>query len=196
MKRSWEWFQKRAKTKHAQFWLFVISFTEAFVFPLITEVFFVPLLAAKVGRWKYYALLASVASILGALFGYALGMYVFDAIAQPLISFYGLTEQFAHVGELYTQSTFWVVLTGAVTPIPFKVFVLAGGFFGVPLLPFILASVIGRSLRYFGVAWIAHTFGPRVAERYIENFNYYTTIIIILLTIAFSVYFNLPELIW
>lgn len=128
MRRAWEWFQGKAKTKHAQFWLFVISFAEASVFPLITEVFLIPLLAARAGRWMYYALLASIASVLGALFGYALGYFVFEPIVQPLIHLYHLTEQFEYVGTLYADSTFWAVLTAAITPIPFKVFVLAGGF--------------------------------------------------------------------
>jgi len=196
MRRSWEWFQEKAKTKHAQFWLFVISFTEASVFPLITEVFLIPILAAKAGRWKYYALLASVASVLGALFGYFLGAYVFEPIVQPLVNLYGLTEEFAYTGELYAQSTFWSVLTAAFTPIPFKVFVLAGGFFGVPIIPFLLASIIGRTARYALVAFLADKFGPKAAETFIDNFNFVTLIVVILLAIVLSVMFDIPEMIF
>ena len=196
MKRIWEWFQQKAKTKHAQVWLVLVSFAEASFFPLIADMLLIPMLAARTGRWKYYAFITTVASVLGALFGYALGLYVFEPIVQPLISFYHLTDQFAHVGELYSQSTFWSVLTAAITPIPFKVFVLAGGFFSVPLVPFVIASIIGRAFRYYIVAWLADKFGPEVADRCIEHFNYIFIVVFIFIIIALSVYFDLPELIF
>ncbi len=189
MRRSWEWFQNKAKTKHARVWLFVISFCEASFFPIITDVFLIPVLVTRAGKWTYYAFLVSVASVLGAIFGYILGMFVFEPIVQPLLSFYGFTEEFAYVGKLYSQGTFLVVLTAAFTPIPFKVFVLAGGFFSVPFIPFIIASTIGRSARFFLVAWLSHKYGPRVAEKFIQHFNYVTIVIAILLVVLTFFYF-------
>jgi len=174
----------------------VISFAEASVFPIITDVFLIPVLAARAGRWVYFALLVSVASVLGALFGYALGLYVFEPVVQPIVNLYGLTDEFAYVGELYKQSTFWSVLTAAFTPVPFKVFVLAGGFFGVPIIPFLLASIIGRTARYALVAFLADRFGPKAAETFIDNFNFITMVIVILLAIVLSVAFDVPELIF
>jgi membrane protein YqaA with SNARE-associated domain len=194
MRRSWKWFQEKAKTKHAQVWLGVISFCEASFFPIITDVFLIPILSARVGRWKYYAFIVSITSVLGAMFGYALGFYVFEPVVQPMLTLYGFTEEFAYVGTLYANSTFWSVLTAAFTPIPFKVFVLAGGFFGVPLVPFLLASIIGRSARFYLVAWLADRFGPRVAEKFIQHFNQITIIIFVLFAVVLAIYFDVPEL--
>ena len=196
MKRGWEWFQTKAQSSHAQFWLVVVSFGETVCLPLISEMLLIPILAARAGRWKHYALLTTVASIAGAVVGYLLGLYVFEPVVQPLINLYGFTEHFAYVGDLYSKNVFLSVLTAAFTPIPFKVFVLAGGFFKVSFLPFIVATVVGRGVRFYLVAWIADKVGTRVAEKCIEHFNYITAVVVVLGMIAAAVYFDLPELFW
>lgn len=196
MRRSWEWFTEKAKSKYAERWLALLSFSEASFFPIPTDVLLIAILSAKAGRWVRYAFITSVTSVVGALFGYAVGVFVFEPVAKPIISFYALTEEFAHVGSLYETGTFWIVLTAAFTPIPFKVFTIAGGFFGVALIPFTLASIIGRSMRFFAVAWVSHRFGPRVAELCITYFNQITIVASIILLIALAVMFDLPELIW
>ncbi len=196
MKGLWKWFQGKAGSKYAQFWLIALSFGETVCLPLISEMLLIPILAARAGRWRYYAMLTTLASIVGAVVGYLLGLYVFEPVVQPLIHFYNLSEQFAYVGELYAGNVFLSVLTAAFTPIPFKVFVLAGGFFKVAFLPFMIATVVGRGLRFYLVAWIANKFGPRVAERYMDHFNYITIVVLLLVAIVAAVYFDLPELLW
>ncbi len=189
MRRSWEWFKGKAHSKHVRTWLAIISFCEASFFPIITDVFLIPVLAARTGRWTYYAFLVSVASVLGAVFGYALGMFVFEPVVQPLLTLYGFTDEFAHVGVLYSESTFWTVFAAAFTPIPFKVFVLAGGFFSVPFIPFLLASVVGRSARFFLVSFLSHKYGPKVAEKFIQYFNHITVVFVVLLSVFAFFYF-------
>lgn len=172
MRKCWEWFQARATSKHAEAWLAVMSFSESSFFLIPPDVLLIAILSAQAGRWVYYAVLTTVSSVAGAVFGYALGYYVFEPLVQPLIELYGLATEFAHVGALYEESTFISVFTAAFTPIPFKVFVLAGGFFKVPLIPFVLASIMGRGMRFFIVAWLSHRYGPRGAEfalRYMDR---------------------------
>ncbi|MBP9749408.1 MAG: DedA family protein [Candidatus Pacebacteria bacterium] len=172
MRKYWEWFQSRATSKHAEAWLAIMSFSESSFFLIPPDLLLIAILAAQAGRWVYYAFLTTISSVAGAVFGYVLGWYVFEPLVQPLIDLYGLTAEFAHVGALYEQSTFLSVFTAAFTPIPFKVFVLAGGFFKVPFIPFIIASIMGRGMRFFLVAWIAHRYGPRAAEfglRYMDR---------------------------
>lgn len=171
MRRAWEWFQSRATSKHAQVWLFVMSFSESSFFLIPPDVLLIAILSAQAGRWVYFATLTTVASVAGAVFGYLLGLYVFEPLVRPLITLYGFTEEFAHVGTLYEASTFLAVFTAAFTPIPFKVFVLAGGFFAVPFMPFIVASVIGRGMRFFIVAWLAHRYGARAAELALKHMD-------------------------
>lgn len=194
MHKSWEWFQGKAKTKHAQMWLAILAFTESSFFLIPPDVLLIAMLSARSGRWVYLASITSLFSVLGAVFGYLVGAYVFVPIAEPIIALYALADEFAYVGSLYTQGTFWVVFTAAFTPIPFKVFVLSGGFFGVPFFPFIVAAILGRSARFFLVGWLADTFGPKVAETFIEHFKYVTFVFVVLLAIALTVYFDLPNL--
>lgn len=154
------------------------------------------MLAAGAERWLYLAFLTSIGSILGAVFGYVIGLMVFEPIAQPIVDFYHLTDEFAYVGTLFADSTFWVVLTAAFTPIPYKVFVLSGGFFAVPFIPFILATVIGRSTRFLLVAWLSHRYGPRAAELFIAHFNK-ATVAVVVIVFAFLVFhFDLLTYLW
>lgn len=194
MQRSWEWFQEKAKTKHAQMWLVALSFSESSFFLIPPDVLLIVMLSARAGRWVYLSSITALSSVLGAIFGYVIGAFVFVPVAEPLIALYSLTDEFAYVGSLYTQGTFWVVLAAAFTPIPFKVFVLSGGFFSVPFVPFILAAILGRSARFFLVGWLSDRFGPQVAEAFIENFKYLTIVFVIISTIALTVYFDVPNL--
>jgi len=194
MRRSWEWFQQRATSAHARAWLALLALSESSFFLIPPDVLLIAMLAARAGRWVQLAAITSVASLAGAVAGYLIGAFVFEPLAQPIIEFYSLTEEFAHVGDLYSKSTFWAVLLAAFTPIPYKVFVLAGGFFMVPLVPLLLASALGRSARFFLIAWFSHKFGPRAAELFIENFKFITLIVLVLCAIVASVYFDLPAL--
>ena len=156
---SWEWFSARAHTRHAQAWLFVLSFTESCCFIVPPEVLLIPMLMADSARWMWYALFTSFASMLGAVFGYLIAYLFFDALGAKIIAFYHLTEEFQRVAELFAHNAFWVMFTAAFTPIPFKVFVLAAGFFKINFLVFIIASLLGRTLRYTLISYIAHRFG-------------------------------------
>jgi membrane protein YqaA with SNARE-associated domain len=193
MRRSWEWFQARATSGHAQAWLVVLAFSESSFFLVPPDVLLIALLAARAGRWAYLAALSSLGSITGAIFGYALGAYVFEPIARPIIEFYHLSAEFAYVGTLYDGSTFWVVLAAAFTPIPFKVFVLSGGFFGVPFAPFLIASILGRSARFFLVAWLAHRYGPRGAELFLRYFKQVTIVASLMIVGLAAYYFRFPS---
>lgn len=172
----------------------LLSFSESSFFLIPPDVLLIAMLSARVGKWIRLATITSLASVLGAAFGYLIGAYVFVPVAQPIIAFYSLTEEFAYVGSLYTQGTFWVVLAAAFTPIPFKVFVLSGGFFLVPFPQFILASILGRSGRFFLVGWLSNKFGPRVAEAFIENFKLVTAIAVLIVILVLSIFFWFPHL--
>jgi membrane protein YqaA with SNARE-associated domain len=190
MRRLWTWFEERATTRHAQGWLVLLAFSESSFFLIPPDVLLMAMLAARAGRWVYLATLTTLSSVTGAVFGYTLGAYVFQPIAQPLIDFYHLNDQFAYVGHLYSGNTFLAVLTAAVTPIPFKVFVLAGGFFSVPFVTFITASILGRGARFFAVAWLSHRYGPRAAELGLKYFNEIAIVLLTLAAIGAAVYFG------
>ena len=187
--RSWEWFVERSHGTHAKAWLFALSFSESSFFIIPPEVLMIAILMADSSRWVWYALYTSAASIVGAMFGYAVAYFFFEAVGQQIIDFYGLTEHFAHVGSLYENNAFWVTFTAAFTPIPYKVFVLAAGFFKVDFIAFILASILGRTLRYGIVAYIVHLFGARAARMALRYANTATIILVGIVFVAAVIWY-------
>ncbi len=173
-RKVWRWFAARAHGTHARAWLYFLAFSESSFFLVPPEVLLVPMLAADARRWLWYAATTTVASLAGAAFGYALGYFLFDTVGARIIDFYGLEESFARVGALFENNAGWVMFTAAFTPIPFKVFVLAAGFFNIPFALFFTASLVGRFLRYVVVAWAAHRWGARAADAAIRWANVLT----------------------
>ncbi|MBF05251.1 hypothetical protein CL644_00900 [bacterium] len=186
LRSSRDWFSKKADTVHARVWLGVLSFTESCVFVLPPE----PLLAAMVfvhkERWIRYAAITSLASIGGAFIGYILGWLLFDTIGVRVIDFYGLQDYMAQATTLINESVFVFTLTAAFTPIPFKVAVLAAGFTKANIIAFLVATIIGRSARYFLIAYVARVFGHH-AEHIMKKFWFYTTVVgIVVLVLLFG----------
>ncbi len=164
---------------HAERWLAVVSFTEASFFPIPPDVMMLPMILAERRRAWRIALITSLASIAGAFLGYAIGHFFYESIGLPILELYGHVEKFAEFQALYNEWGFWIVFAAGFTPIPFKVMTIASGVTGMALLPFGIAALAGRSLRFFLVAGLLYLFGPPIRvfiERYLG-----------LLTLAFCV---------
>lgn len=169
--RSWAWFSARAHGKHAAWWLSFLSFTESICSVVAPDILLIAILLAGSSRWLYYAFLTTVTSVLGGIAGYFIGAFFFDTVGVQVIQFYHLTGAFEEAGKLFDRNTFWVIFTAAFTPIPYKVFVLAGGFFQVDLFQFILGSITGRALRFYLLSYLVHRFGERTLPLFFKYFN-------------------------
>ena len=123
---------------------------------------------AKKHRWVFFAFICTVASVLGAFLGYAIGAFLYDTVAEPILSFYGKAEKFDQVAEWYNEYGGWGVFFAAVTPFPYKVLTIFSGATGLDLLTFAVVSVIGRGLRFFLVAGLVRAFGPPI-QAFIEK---------------------------
>lgn len=167
------WFKKETDKPYVIYLLGAIAFFESVVFPIPVDIFTFTLASAHPRKWVLYGTVATVFSVLGALFGYVLGAYLFDVVGQHMISFYGYEDEFARVVELFNQNVFWVMFISAFTPIPYKVFTVAGGALSVALLPFIVASILGRGLRFFAETYIPFRFGEATGRHILKNLNYY-----------------------
>lgn len=178
------WFKKETDKKYVIYLLGVIAFFESVIFPIPVDIFTFTLAAAHPHKWKQYGTVATITSVLGALFGYALGFYLFDRFGMRMIEFYGYETEFARVTELFNQNVFWVMFTSAFTPIPYKVFTVAGGALQVALAPFIIASILGRGLRFFAETYIPYRFGEKAGKHILKNFNKYTLIVAALIIVA------------
>ena len=153
-----------AAHRHADYYLGTLSFAESSFFPIPPDVMLAPMTLAKPGKGIYYATLTTVTSVLGGVFGYLVGYYAFAA-AQPFIARWGYMEAFARAESWFAEWGFWAVFIAGFSPIPYKVFTIAAGTLSLFLPLFILASLIGRGLRFFMVALIVMRFGARYERK-------------------------------
>src|SRR3989344_3127276 len=172
--RGRQWFAARAHGPHAKAWLFALSFTESSFFLIPPDVLVIAVLMVESSRWVYYALLTTIGSVLGGIFGYFVGAFLFDLLGSHIIAFYHLEAQFETVKMLFERSSFLVVFTAAFTPIPFKLFVLAAGFLKSNLLAFFIAALLGRGMRFFLVAYLVRVFGDAFTPLLFRYFSLIT----------------------
>lgn len=150
-----------ARSPHAEKALFAISFAESSFFPLPPDLLLGPMAAADPSKWVRYALTCTVASVLGGLLGYAIGMFLMNTIGQGILDFFGYTgERYAALEAQYAQYGIWVILIKGLTPIPYKLVTIASGALHFSLPMFIAASIVTRGARFLLVAWLFQKFGP------------------------------------
>ena len=157
-------------SKHMLKSITLASFLESTIVPIPLEAILIPLLQAKRELLWKIALMATIGCVIGALFGYALGYYLFDVFGDWLITTFFNEQQFNNVQQKMQAQGFWFVMTLGIAPIPFQVAMLAAGAtkFSLPL--FLLATVIARSLRYFGLAIVVY-FAGNHAEKLIKRYR-------------------------
>lgn len=149
---------------HAPRYLAALSFAESSFFPVPPDVMLAPMVLARPERAWRLAALTTVASVIGGLAGFVIGVLAID-LAMPLIERAGYADEFARATAWFHDWGFWAVLLAGFSPIPYKVFTIAAGSLAMPLVPFTLASCIGRGARFYLVAGLIAWGGPRVAER-------------------------------
>ena|SRR3989338_941156 len=181
LRRLYDWVLSWANKKHASKALFGLAFAESSFFPIPPDVLQIALSVSKPKKSFFFALISSIGSVLGGIFGYFIGFFLFDSVGKLIIDALGYQPQFDAVGNLYKSYAFLAILTAAFTPIPYKVFTIAAGFWQVGLFPLIAASLIGRSARFFLVATLFYFFGPKIKLFIDKYFNLLTVLFIILL---------------
>jgi membrane protein YqaA with SNARE-associated domain len=161
----------------AERYLGLLSFVEAFIFPIAPEIMLAPMVLAKPLRWARYAGVSLACSMLGVMVGYALGHYAFDAM-RPLLAWLGwlpgIDATVAQLRDLvvtHPWKAFWLLVAAGFIPIPLKIFTWASGIVGMPMMPFIAGMIVGRGKRVFAVAGVIRLGGKRAEEalhRWIE----------------------------
>jgi membrane protein YqaA with SNARE-associated domain len=162
LRRLYDWTMSLARTRHAERALAGVSFVESSFFPIPPDVLLIPMVLADRAKWIRYALVCTIASVLGALLGYAIGAFLYEAIGQRILAVYNAEDAFQRVTDWYDAWGGWGVLFAAVTPFPYKVLTIFSGFAGLDIATFVVVSVIGRGLRFFLVAWLLKLFGEPI----------------------------------
>ncbi|MGO4389458.1 YqaA family protein [Microvirga sp. 2YAF29] len=171
LRRLYDWTLSLAGRPSAPYALALVSFAESSFFPVPPDVMLVPMMLARPDKAWSYALICTIASVIGGIFGYVIGLALYDSIGAWLFQLYGLTEGADTFRHAYAEYGHWVILLKGLTPIPYKLVTITSGFAGYHLGWFILLSAITRGARFFLVALLMSKFGPRIKSIIDNNFN-------------------------
>lgn len=186
----YDWVLHWAQTPYGPLALFLLAFAESSFFPIPPDALLIALALGARSKSFKFAAVCTIASILGALLGYAIGYFVwwegvneFSAVANFFFTnIPGFTEQlFFEVKELYDKWNFWIIFTAGFTPIPYKVFTITGGAFNVNIFLFIIASLVGRAGRFFLVSFLIWKFGAHIQGFIDKYFNWLAIVFSVLL---------------
>ena len=174
-----------ATTRYAIPVLFIVSFVESSFFPIPPDVLLIAMVIAAPAGWFRLALICSIGSVLGGMFGYLIGYQFMDLIGNRIVEFYHFQEKWEKIGVLYDKYDVWAVVVAGFTPLPYKVFTLSAGAFKINFSTFVLASAVSRSARFFLVAALLYKFGPPFKVLIEKYFNLFTIIFSFLLVFGF-----------
>lgn len=177
-----------ARHSHAERYLVGISFLESWIFPLPTALMVAPMmLAARARIWKL-AMIATLSSVGGGLFGYLIGYWFFTEIGQPIVEFYGATAKFQKMQNEFAEYGVWIVLLAGVTPIPYKILTVASGVLKLPLLEFTIASLIGRAMQFYLIGAVLWCGGEKLHQSFEKWSEIIGWGIVVLIIIAYLVW--------
>ncbi len=183
LRRLYDWVLHWAETPYGSWALFLLALAESSFFPVPPDVLLIALAISIPVRSFRYALICSAGSLLGGVIGYMIGYQFMDLIGLRIVDFYGFTQQYAVVGDLYNRYNAWAVGIAGFTPLPYKVFTISAGAFKINFIIFFIASAISRSARFFLVGWLIYKFGPSI-KLFIDRYFNILAIVFVLLLIG------------
>lgn len=191
LRRLYDWVLSWASSPYAVPVLFTVSFVESSFFPIPADPLLIALILGLRKRAFYYAFICTAGSVFGGIFGYFVGSFLwwtetmdFSSIATFFFTYVpGFTEQlFYNIQAQYESYNFVVIFTAAFTPIPYKVFSISAGAFDINFLTFVVASILGRGLRFYGITVVLWYFG-RPVKKIIDKYFDLLAILLLLISI-------------
>ena len=169
----------------AIFLLGAVSFIEASFFPIPPDVMLIPMVLMNPSRAWLFALVATAFSVLGGIFGYIIGTFSYEHIAEPLLYSLGKEAQMVDFSNKYNEIGFWAVITAGISPIPYKVVTIMSGATNLNFAVFLGASMASRGVRFFVVAGLLHFYGHEIRD-FIERYlNWVFMLFVIMLIVGF-----------
>lgn len=176
-----------AKHRHAPYYLTGMSFAESVIFPIPPDVMLAPMTLAKPQRAWFYATLTTIGSVLGGILGFILGWFAFDGYIAPLIEQWGYQPKLDRAVSWFTDYGVWVVFLAGFSPIPYKVFTISAGFLQMAFIPFLIASAIGRGMRFYLVAGLMYWGGEPFEQKLRQHIDTVGWIVIGLAVVAYFI---------
>lgn len=178
----YDWTMRWAQHKFAPWALSILTFAESVFFPIPPDVLLAPMVLGKPERAWRLATITTVSSVLGGICGYFLGYWLFEPLIQPLIEQFGYQARFDKAVDWFTEWGVWVVFIAGFSPIPYKVFTVSAGFLQMMFLPFLLASAVGRGMRFYLVAGLIRWGGAAMEAKirqYIDIIGWICVVLVI-----------------
>ena len=172
LRRLYDWTLSLAARKSAEYWLAFIAFIESSIFLVPADVLFLPMALARPDRAYRYAMIATVASVLGGIAGWMLGHYAYETVAKPILEFYGKLDEFEALMPRAGEATGFILLmlvtSGLAHLPPMKVVSIASGALSVNIWLFIASCIVARGIRFFIFAWLLRRYGEPI-RHFIEK---------------------------
>lgn len=188
IRRLYDWVLSWSDSRWGWLALFVMALFEANWFPLPPDILLIALCLGATKRSFRFATICLTGSILGAALGYGIGHFLWiapsgepTALAAFFYDHVFSVESFNNVGNLYERFNFWIVFTAGFTPLPFKLFTIAGGMFDINFVMFIIASIVSRGMRFFLIAWLIWKFGAPIKGFIDKYFNLLASLFTVIL---------------
>ena len=177
-----------ARHRHAPWYLGGLSFAESSFFPIPPDVMLAPMSLANPSRAWFFALITTLASVAGGILGYFIGVFAFDLV-EPLIRDGRYWARYLEAQAWFDRWGFWAMFVAGFSPIPYKVFTIAAGAASMAMLPFVVASLIGRGARFFLVAGLMALGGPRMEaalHRYVDRLGWATVVLVVIAMVVLN----------
>jgi len=159
----YDWTLSLAARKSAEWWLAFIAFVESSVFFIPADVLFLPMALARPKRAMRYALVATAASVLGGIAGWAIGYYAFESLARPVLAFYGKLDSFEQLEAGWGNGVLLLLITSGLAHLPpIKVVTILSGVLKVDLGLFVVSAILARGARFVFLAWLLRRYGEPI----------------------------------
>ena len=162
LRRLYDWTMAKAADPRAEWWLAAFAFVEASFFPIPPHPLLGLMCLAEPRKAIRFAVIATLASVAGGLLGYAIGHFVYEAVGAQLLHLLGLAESFPRAACYLREYGAEIIMIKGATPIPFKLLTITAGFIEMPLLTFIGASLVSRSISFLIVGVLFRLFGAPI----------------------------------
>lgn len=170
-----------SRHRHATRYLAALSFAESSFFPVPPDVMLAPMAAARPREGLRLAAVTTLFSVLGGILGYVIGLLAFELIGPWLVEV-GQGEKLELAQQWFATWGVWVVLIAGFSPIPYKLFTVTAGALAMPLLPFVIASIVGRGARFFAVGLFMAWLGPQADRHlrpYMERVGWFSVVLLV-----------------
>lgn len=176
-----------SKHRFATGWLCFVSFIEAIFFPIPPDVMLIPMSVSKPTNATRYAILTTLASVIGGMIGYTIGYFAFDWVKGVIID-WGMQHAFEQIMTWFETWGIAIVFLAGFSPIPYKLFTIGAGVLQMAFFPFILASAISRFARFFLVAKLSAWGGEKYADKVRQSIEFIGWGTVVLAVISYTIY--------